>query len=151
LKLTAAADHGAAEIDQDVDPDEHQPDHRGRSMESPSGVQRLAVEEPHRDAAPEQHDRGCDEERRQDPHHGVRRTVGHVVVAAGVVANEPPAGARQLQQQRRDQRESDEDVPRHEGVDAENDRDQLDRNRSEEEEADHCGQPLVAVGVQRRL
>ncbi len=122
-----------SEIDEHVHTKECQPDHRRRTMETPGDLKRVSVEEPHRDSAAEQNDGRHDEQRRQQTHRRLRRAVRHIGVAARVVAREAPAGADQLQDDRRDQREAYEDVPRHERVHAEQDGRHLDEDRSQQE------------------
>ncbi len=108
------------------------------------------MEEAHRDPAAEENDRRHDEERREQAHRRPRRPVGHVGAVARVVAEEPPAGRRQLQDDHRDQGEADEDVPRHECVHAEQDGCYLDDDRREQKHSHRRGQTLVSVGVHRR-
>jgi hypothetical protein len=136
-----------AEIDEHMEAEQQEPDHRRRAVEPASDLQRLAVEEPHRDSAAEQNHRRHDEERRQQAHRELRRTVRHVGAAARVVADEPPAGRRQLQDDHRDQSEPDEDVPRHERVHPEQDGGDLDDDRGEQEHSHGGGEALVSVGV----
>ena len=105
------------------------------------------MEEAHRDPAAEEHDCRDDEERREQAHRRARRPVRDVGAVAGVVPDEPPAGGRQLQDDHRDEGQTDEDVPRHERVHAEQDGRHFDDDRSKQEHS-HCSrQPLVSVGV----
>jgi hypothetical protein len=147
--------HGAAqrpsEIDQDVQAEEHEPDDRCRTMEPAGELEGVSVQEAHRHAAPEEHDCRCDEQRREQSHGDLRRTVFHVGPTARVVAGEPPAGGRQLQDDRRDKGEPHEDVPRHEAVDSEQDGRDLDEDRSEQKHSHRRRQTLVPVGVHARL
>jgi hypothetical protein len=114
----------------------------------PAGeLERLPVEEPHRDAAAEQGDRRHDEERREQAHRELRRPVFHVGRTLRVVADESPAGRGELQDDHRYQGEPDEDVPRHERVHAEQHGPDLDRDRNEHEHSHGRRQPLVSVGI----
>jgi len=120
------------QIDEHVDADECDPDHRRRSVQATRERQRVAVEEAHCDAAAEEHDGREDEPWCEQPHDELRRPLLDVGSAPDVVAREAPAGAPQLQQDERDQDETDEDVQRHERMDAEKDRRQLDEDRREQ-------------------
>jgi hypothetical protein len=75
---------------------------------------------------------------------GAVRDIG---VVPQVVTNKPPARTRQLQQERRNQRKPDEHVPRHQRMNAENDRPQLDRDRHDKQQPDSRGQPPVAIRI----
>jgi hypothetical protein len=130
-----------------VEAEQDEPDHRGGPVQAARELERVPVQEPHRDSAAEQDHGGGDEERREQAHRELRRAVRDVVAAAGVVAREPPACARQLEEDRRDQGEADEHVQRHERVHAEQDRRDLDEDGHEHEHSDRRRQALVPVRV----
>jgi hypothetical protein len=109
------------------------------------------VKEPHRDSAAEQDDRRHDEQRREQTHRDLGRPVRDVEPAARVVAREAPSRAYQLQEDRRDQGEPDEHVPRHERMHAEHDGRDLDEDREEQKHSDYRGQARVSVGIHTRL
>jgi hypothetical protein len=109
------------------------------------------VEEAHRDPAAEQHDRRHDEQWREQAHRHLGRAVRDVVTATRVVTDETPSGAEQLQDDRWDQGEPDEDVPRHERVHTEKDGRDLENHRSEQEHSNRRGETLVSVGVHGAL
>jgi hypothetical protein len=116
-------------------------------MQATGRLQRLPVQEPHRDSAPEQDAGRNDEERRKQPHRELRRAMLHIRAASRVVADEAPAGACQLQQDDRNQGDSEEDVPRHERVHPEQDSRDLDEDRSQQEHSHGGGQTLVSVRI----
>jgi hypothetical protein len=116
-------------------------------MEPAGDLECVPVEKPHGDPTPEQDHRCNDEERREQAHRELRRPVRHVGATARVVADEPPAGRSQLQQDDRDQGEPDEDVPRHERVHPEQHGRDLDGDGSEQKHSHGCRQALVAVRV----
>ena len=137
----------APEIDEHVKAEQQEPDHRRRAVEPAGYVERVPVEEPHGDPAPEQDDRRHDEERRQQAHGQLWWPVRHVGAAPGVVPHEPPARGRQLQDDHRDQSDPDEDVPRHERVHAEQHGPDLDGDGDEQEHSHRRRQALVPVGI----
>jgi hypothetical protein len=136
-----------AEIDEHVQPEQQKPDHRRRAMEPARDLECGSVEKPHRDSAAEENDGRHDEERREQAHRRLWRPVSHIGPTARVVPGEAPAGGRQLQNDQWDQREPDEDVPRHERVHAEQNGCDLDEDRSEQKHTDCRRQALVSVGV----
>jgi hypothetical protein len=119
------------EIDEDVQPEEHEPDHRRWAMEPTGELECVSVEQPHRDSTPEQNDSCHDEEWREQAHRRLGRTVRHILATARVVPDEAPARGRELQDSQGDQGDPDEDVPRHERVHAEQDGGDLEEDRSE--------------------
>ena len=123
----------AREIDEHVETEQQEPDHRRRAMEPPGDLERVPMEEPHRDPAPEQNHRRHDQERREQAHRELRRSVRHVGATARVVANEAPPRGRQLQNHHRDQGEPDEDMPRHERVHPEQNSRDLDDDGSKQQ------------------
>ncbi len=138
----------APEIDEDVEAEQQEPDHRRRAVEPAGDLERVPVEEPHGDPTPEQHDRRHDEERREQTHRQLRLSMHHIGVFVRVVPNEAPAGGRQLQDDHRDQGEPDEHVPRHERVHPEQHGRDLDDDGSKQKHSHRCRQALVPVGVQ---
>jgi hypothetical protein len=120
-RIIGCAPPRAPQIDEHVHPEEDEPDDRRRAVEVAGELERVAVQEPHRDAAAEEDDRRRHEQRREQPQRDLRRPFRDVGPTARVVAGEPQAGARQLEQDGRDQSEPDEDVQRHERVHAEQD------------------------------
>ena len=100
-------------------------------MEPAGDLECVSVEQPHADSAAEQNDRRHDQERREQAHRRLRRPVRHIGATARVVADEAPAGGRELQDDQRDQGDPDEDMPRHERVHAEQDSGDLEEDRSE--------------------
>jgi len=119
------------QIDEHVQPEEQEPDHRRRAMEPAGDLECVSVEQPHRDSAAEQNDGRHDEERREQAHRRLGRPVRHIGATARVVADEAPAGGRELQDDQRDQGDPDEDMPRHERVHAEQHTGDLEEDRSE--------------------
>jgi hypothetical protein len=146
--VLAAARQRATQVDEHVLADEHEPDDGSRAVQAPGGGQGLAVKDPHRDAAREQHDSDRDEKRREEPHPEPRRAAHHVRLRTRVVAGEPPTRAGELQQHRRDQHEADEDVQRHEAVHAEENRRDLDEREQEHDDPDARGEALVPHRVE---
>ena len=145
--IVCGASQRLSEIDEHVQPEEQEPDHRRRAMELARDLECMSVQQPHRDSAAEQNDRRHDQERREQAHRRLRRPLRHIGAAARVVPDKAPTGGRQLQDDQRDQGEPDEDVPRHERVHAEQDRCALDEHRSEQKHS-HCRrQALISVGV----
>jgi hypothetical protein len=145
--IFGGASQGAAQVHEDVQSEEYEPDHRRRAMGAASGLEGVPVEEPHGDAAAEENDGRCDEQWCKQSHRYLRRAKGAVGAAARVIARESPPGARQLQQHRRDQGETDEHVQRHERVHAEQDGRDLDEDRHDHEQPDGRRQAFVAGGV----
>ena len=145
--IVRRASQRAREIDEHVEAEQQEPDHRRRAMEPPRDLERVPMEEPHGDPAREQNHRRHDEERRQQAHRELWRSVRHIGATARVVPGEPPAGRGQLQDDHRDQREPDEDVPRHERVHPEEHGRDLDDDGSKQQHSHGCRQALVSVGV----
>jgi len=126
------ASQRAFEVDEHVQAEKQEPDHGGRAVKPARDLERVPVQESHRDAAAEQDDCRCDEQRREQAHRDLRRPLDHVRTATQVVARESPTGTPQLQEHRRDQGKPDEHVQRHEGVHAEQDRCQLNEDRNQQ-------------------
>jgi hypothetical protein len=101
--ILPGASQSPSEIDEHVEAEKQEPDHGGRAVEPTRDLECVSVEEPHRDSAAEQSDRRNDEQRRKQTHRRLRRTVRHVWMATRVVAREAPAGADELEDDRRDQ------------------------------------------------
>jgi hypothetical protein len=139
----------ASQVDEHVQAEKDEPHDRRRAVKAAGELERLPVQEPHRDAAAEEDHRRRHEQRREQAHRDLRRAFRDVRAAARVVAGEPPGGARELQQNRRDQREADEDVQRHERVHAEQDGSDLDEHRHDHEQADRGGQARIPGRVHR--
>jgi hypothetical protein len=135
------------EIDEHVQTQEHEPNHRRRPVQPARDLEGVPVQQPHRDAAAEEDDRRHDEQRCQQTHRRLWRSVCDIGTTARVVAREPPAGAEQLEDNCRDQGEADEHVPRHERVHTEQDGGDLDEDRSEQKHSHRRGQALVSVGI----
>lgn len=96
-------------------------------------------------ACREQARRRGNDERREHPHQGTRRTLRLVGPRASVVAGEAPAGALKLQHHRRDQQHADEDVDRQKRP-QEEDRDALDREQHEQHGRRHRRETRVPLG-----
>jgi hypothetical protein len=137
----------APEIDEHVEAEQHKPDHRRRAMESAGDLERVPAQEPHGDPTPEQDHRRHDEGRREQAHRQLWRPLRHVRATPLVVANEAPPGGRQLQDDRRDQGEPDEHVPRHEGVHPEQNGRDLHEDRGDEQQPHGPGQARVPVRI----
>jgi hypothetical protein len=137
----------APEIDEHVEAEQQEPDHRRRAVEPAGELERVPMEEPHGDPTPEQNHRRHDEERREQAHREFRGPVRHIGATARVVADEAPPCGRQLQDDRGDQGEADEDVPRHERVHAEQDGRDLDEDRSEQKHPYGRRQAPVSSGI----
>jgi hypothetical protein len=137
----------APEIDEHVEAEQQEPDHRRRAMEPAGDLERVPMEKSHGDPAPEQNHRRHDEERREQAHRRLWGPVGHVGATARVVANEAPSGGRQLQDDHRDQGEPDKDMPRHERVHPEQNGRHLHDDGSKQKHSHRCRQALVSVGI----
>jgi hypothetical protein len=145
--IFGGASQGASQVNEDVQAEEYEPDHRRRAVDAASGLEGVPVEESHGDAAGEENDGSRDEHWCKQSHRYLRRAKGAVGAAARVIAHESPPGARQLQEHRRDQGETDEHVHRHERVHAQQDGCDLDDDRDEQEHPGRRSQALIADGV----
>jgi hypothetical protein len=110
--ILCRASHRPSEIDEHVQAEKREPDDRRGTVETTGDLERVSVEEPHCDSTPEQDHGRSDEQRCEQAHRRLRRSLRHIRVAVRVVAHETPPGAAQLQDDHRDQGETDEHVHR---------------------------------------
>jgi hypothetical protein len=145
--VTGGASERPSQIDEDMQSEQPQPDHRRGPVQTARDLEPVPVQETHRHSAAEEDERRHDEQRREQSHRNLRWPVRDIGPAARVVAREAPAGGRQLQSDHRDEGEPDEYVPRHEAVDAEQDGRDLDDDGSEQHDSHRRRQPRVSVRV----
>ena len=148
--VSYGASHGPSEVDEHVQTQQHEPDDRRGSVETTRDLECMPVEESHRHPAAEEDDRGRHKQGREQPHRRLRRALLHIGAAARVIAREPPPRARELEEHRRDQGKTDEHVPRHERVHAEQDRRDHDEHGSEQKQPYRTREALVSCGIHFR-
>jgi hypothetical protein len=143
LHVARGTSQRSAEIDDHVEAEQREPDHRRGAVKAADDLERVTVEEPHRNSAAEEHDCRHDEQRREQTHGRLWRPLVHIGTATGVVAREPPADAHQLQDDRRNQGKTYEDVYRHERMHPEQDGGDFDEHGREQQQPDSRRQALV--------